>query len=74
MLTDRQIKAAKLSERARKLADGRGLYLLIAPNGGLYGRYNYRFDHKHKTLALGVYPDISLARARERHQDTYPPG
>jgi integrase len=68
MLTDRQIKAAKPSERACKLADGRGLYLLIAPNGGRYWRYNYRFENKHKTFAIGVYPDISLARARERHQ------
>jgi hypothetical protein len=53
---------------ARKIFDGRGLYLLVAPNGGRYWRWNYRFDGKLKTLALGVHPDVSLAKARARHQ------
>jgi transposase-like protein len=52
----------------RKIVDGRGLYLLVMPNGGRYWRYNYRFEGKHKTLALGVHPDISLDKARARHQ------
>jgi DNA-directed RNA polymerase specialized sigma24 family protein len=41
---------------------------LVAPNGGRYWRYNYRFNGKQKTLALGVYPDVTLAMARSRHQ------
>ena len=53
---------------ARKIFDGRGLYLLVMPNGGRYWRYNYRFDGKLKTLSLGVYPDVSLDKARARHQ------
>jgi transposase-like protein len=53
---------------ARKISDGRGLYLLIMPNGGRYWRYNYRFGGKLKTLALGVHPDVSLKSARARHQ------
>jgi hypothetical protein len=53
---------------ARRASDGRGLYLLVMPNGGRYWRYNYRFNGKHKTLALGVHPDIPLEAARERHQ------
>jgi hypothetical protein len=53
---------------ARKISDGRGLYLLVMPNGGRYWRYNYRFDVKPKTLALGVHPDVSLDKARARHQ------
>jgi hypothetical protein len=53
---------------ARKIFDGRGLYLLVTPNGGRYWRYNYRFDGKLKTLALGVHPDVSLDKARARHQ------
>jgi hypothetical protein len=36
---------------ARKIFDGRGLYLLVMPNGGRHWRYNYRFDGKLKTLA-----------------------
>ena len=51
-----------------KVADGGGLHLLVAPNGGRYWRYSYRFNGKQKTLALGVYPDVPLAMARARHQ------
>ena len=53
---------------SRKIFDGRGLYLLVMPNGGRYWRWNYRFDGKLKTLALGVYPDVSVDKARVRHQ------
>lgn len=53
---------------ARKIFHGRGLYLLIMPNGGRYWRYNYRFHGKLKTLALGIHPDISIYKARARHQ------
>jgi hypothetical protein len=53
---------------ARKVVDGRGLYLLVMPNGSRYWRYNYRFQGKHKTLALGVHPDVSREKARARHQ------
>ena len=53
---------------ARKIFDGRGLYLLVMPNGGRYWRYNHRFEGKPKTLALGVHPDVSLDNARARHQ------
>lgn len=53
---------------ARKISDGRGLYLLVKPSGGWYWRYNYRFKGKHKTLALGAHPDIPLELARERHR------
>ena len=54
--------------QARKFSEGGGLYLLVAPTGGRYWRYNYRFNGKHKTLALGVYPDVPLEKARVRHQ------
>lgn len=68
MLTDAQVRSAKPSERPRKLFDARGLYLHVMPNGGRYWRFSYRFHGKPKTLALGVYPDVSLAKARARHQ------
>ncbi len=69
MLTDSQIRSAKSSDRPRKLTDSRGLYLLLKPNGARYWRFNYSFDGRCKTLALGVYPDVSLVRARVRHQE-----
>jgi hypothetical protein len=60
--------AAKPLRHSRKIFNGRGLYLLVMPNGGRYWRYNYRFKGKHKTIALGIDPDISLDKARARHQ------
>jgi integrase len=67
MLTDSLIRSVKRSNAPRKLSDGGGLHLLVAPNGGRYWRYSYRFKCKQKTLALGVYPDVGLAKARTRH-------
>jgi integrase len=66
MLTDSQVRAAKQGIRARRLSDVAGLYLQIDPNGRRYWRYNYRFFGKQKTLALGIYPEVSIAKARER--------
>ncbi|MCB1689386.1 MAG: integrase arm-type DNA-binding domain-containing protein [Halioglobus sp.] len=68
-LTATQVKQAQPGEKARKLSDGQGLYLLIQPNGARYWRYNYRYAGKRKTLALGVYPDVSLKAARGAHQE-----
>ena len=68
MLTNAQIRGAKRAAKPWNVADGGGLHLLVAPNGGRYWRYNYRFHGKQKTLALGVYPDVTLAMARSRHQ------
>ena len=62
---DRQIKNAKPTEKPYKLTDGHGLHLLIKPNGGKYWRLDYAIDRKRKTLAIGVYPLISLVEARE---------
>lgn len=65
-LTALQVKTAKGAGKPVKLSDGGGLYLLVQPNGAKYWRLAYRFAGKQKTLALGVYPDVSLATARER--------
>ena len=61
------IKQAKTDDKPYSLVDGGGLYILIKPQGK-YWRYNYRFKGKQKTLALGVYPAISLSDARKAHQ------
>lgn len=68
MLTETEVRKVRSLRYPYKLTDGGGLYLLVAPTGGRYWRYNYRFDGKHKTLALGTYPDVPLAKARARHQ------
>jgi hypothetical protein len=65
-LSDAAIRVAKPRDKPYKLADERGLYLLLTPTGGKWWRLNYRFDGKQKTLSMGVYPDIGLKEARER--------
>lgn len=62
-LADTAIRNAKATDKPRKLADEKGLYLLIN-QAGKYWRFDYRFQNKRKTLALGVYPDTTLSLAR----------
>ena len=62
------VQQAKGQAKPVKLQDGGGMYLLVNPKGTKYWRYNYRYANKRKTLALGVYPDTSLADARKAHQ------
>lgn len=64
MLTDKQIRHAAPREKPTKLADNKGLFLLINPNGSRYWRFKYRIDGKEKLLSLGVYPETSLSEAR----------
>lgn len=59
-----QVKQAKSKEKAFKLSDGKGLNLEVRPNGSKYWRLAYRYHHKQKTLALGVYPIVTLKKAR----------
>src|SRR3546814_9660477 len=65
-LTAKAIDAAKPQASPYKLTDGLGLYLLVMPPGGRLWRMNYRFEGRQKTLAFGSYPDVSLAKAREK--------
>ncbi|SOE56334.1 Integrase [Burkholderia sp. OK233] len=65
-LTDIAVRSAAPRERAHRLTDGGGMYLEIAPSGGKYWRLKYRFGGRERRLALGVYPDVSLAAARKK--------
>ncbi len=68
MLTEIEVQAIKPLRYSRKVSDGGGLYLLVTPKGGRCWRFAYRFARKSKTLALGIYPDVPLERARSRHE------
>jgi hypothetical protein len=68
-LSERKVNQVKSKEKDFKLSDERGMYLLVKTNGSKYWRLKYRFDGKEKTLALGVYPDVSLADARDKRDD-----
>ncbi|MFM8330310.1 MAG: tyrosine-type recombinase/integrase [Candidatus Methylumidiphilus sp.] len=65
-LTDNAIRNAKPGEKPVKLADEKGLFLLIAPAGGKWWRLKYRFGGKEKLLSLGIYPETGLKDAREK--------
>ncbi len=65
-LTDTAIRNVKPIAKSFRLADSGGLYLEVSPSGGKLWRFKYRFDRKQKMMALGVYPDVSLASARDR--------
>lgn len=59
-LTELQCKNAKPKAKPYKMIDGAGLFLLVSIDGGRYWRYNYRYFDKQKTLAIGVYPEVSI--------------
>ncbi|HKU17954.1 MAG TPA: integrase arm-type DNA-binding domain-containing protein [Candidatus Saccharimonadales bacterium] len=66
MLTDTAVRKVKPADKPQRMFDGGGLYLEVAPSGGKWWRFKYRFGNKEKRLSLGTYPDTSLAEAREK--------
>lgn len=68
-LTDTQIRKVKSREKSFKLADGKGLFLVVQPNGSKYWRFRYWFGDKEKLLSLGVYPEVTLAGARKKRDE-----
>ena len=68
-LTDKAAKAAKPKEKIYRLFDGGGLYLEISPKGNKYWRLKCRFNGKEDRLAFGVYPQVTLAEARQKRED-----
>jgi integrase len=68
MLTAVEVKGARAAGKAYKMGDQGGLYLHVTKQGSKLWRYQYRIGGKQKLLALGQYPEISLADAREAHQ------
>ena len=67
-LSAAEVKAATYQDRAYKVFDGAGLFLHVQPSGK-YWRLKYRWGGRERLLSLGVYPRVSLAKARERRDD-----
>lgn len=65
-LSQMAIRNAKPKDKDYKLTDGEGMFLFVTKTGGKYWRWSYRFGGKQKTLSLGVYPEVTLAEAREK--------
>jgi integrase len=68
-LTALEVRSAKGKERPYKISDSGGLYLFVQPTGRRYWRLAYRWAGKQQTMALGVFPDVSLADARTKRDD-----
>ena len=69
MLSHTSIKTAKPRDKAYKLTDERGLYLIVTPSGSKWWRFRFRFDGREKSLSLGIYPDVSLKQARQKRHE-----
>lgn len=67
-LTELAISKAKKAPKEYKLFDGGGLFLLVTSAGSKLWNFKYRFAGKEKKLALGAYPTITLADARQRRE------
>lgn len=63
-LTDKAIRSAATAAKDYKLADEKGMFLLITAGGSKLWRFKYRVNGKEQKLALGAYPEVSLKDAR----------
>lgn len=68
-LTDTAIRNAKPGAKPARLFDERGLYLEVSPAGGKWWRFRYSVGGKAKLLSMGTYPDVGLAKARDRRDE-----
>jgi hypothetical protein len=66
-LTDTTLRNARPREKPFRLNDGKGLLFVVNPNGTKYWRYRYEYHGRENMVSLGVYPAVSLVRARELH-------
>jgi integrase len=63
------VKNARPKDKPYKLADERGLYLLVTPGGSKLWRFDYSFDGRRNTLSFGKWNDVELHQARERRDE-----
>jgi integrase len=69
VLTDRAVDAAKPRDKDYKLTDGNSLFLLVRVNGTKLWRFKYYFAGREKAMALGQYPEVRLAVARQKRDE-----
>ncbi len=65
-LSDTRIRKAKPSDKAYKLYDTAGLFMIVNPNGGKWWRFRYKYAGRSNSISMGTYPDVTLRQARER--------
>lgn len=70
-LSDREIKNAKPKDKPYKIYDERGLFMIVTPTDRKWWRFKYKINNKENTLSLGVYPHVSLAKARQERDEQW---
>lgn len=68
-LTAKTIENTKPQAKPQRLWDANGLYLEVAPTGGKWWRFKYRFGGKEKRLSLGTFPDVQIRGAHQTRDD-----
>jgi Arm DNA-binding domain len=69
VLSDTEIRALKAAEKPYKKHDTKALFMLVKPNGAKLWRFKYAIAGVPRGISLGIYPDVSLKRAREKRDD-----
>jgi len=69
-LTVPELKALKPAERPYKKFDGKGLFVIVNPDGSIWWRFKYKFQGREKTISLGAFPEVQITEARD-HRDDY---
>lgn len=69
-LSDVQIRSLKPRDRIYKISDANSLYLEVHPTGARLWRFKYSWHGKQKRIALGAYPNVGLAEARRKRDET----
>jgi len=70
-LTDVAVRNYRPKEKPFKVAAGRGLHLLVKPDGSKFWVFGYRFEGDENSLSMGRYPDVSLVDAEERVREAH---
>ena len=70
-LTDIKIKNVKAKEKPFRVAAGRGLFLLIKPDGSKHWIFRYHFEGKENNISYGRYPEVSLLNAEKQATSTH---
>ena len=70
-LTNTEVKQTRPRSKEYNLADGGGLYLRVKPNGTKSWLFNYfkPFTKKRSNIILGLYPNLSLCKARDLNKE-----
>ena len=68
-LSDIQVRNLKPRDKAYKVSDFEGLFVLVKPNGSKLWQMKYRLYGKERLFSIGVYPDVTLAQARKAKEE-----